>query len=143
MRRILVVAHKTIGGRPLLDQVAARIAEGDTTIHLLVPVSHPKGAFSEASLHAAASKVLEEGLTAMRALDPTGSVDVTGEVGDANPVYAARVVWNRGDHFDEVVVSTLAAGPSRWLRGDVPKRLAKSLPVPVTHVVTDQQEASV
>jgi hypothetical protein len=143
MRRILVVAHKTLGGRPLLDEVADRIAKGGVRIHLLVPVSHPKGAFSEASLHAAASAVLEEGMAAVRGLDPTGAVEVTGEVGDANPVYAARVVWNRGDRFDEVIVSTLAAGPSRWLRSDVPRRMARSLPVPVTHVVTERARANV
>jgi hypothetical protein len=143
MRRILVIGHKTLGGRPLLDEVKARIAKGATSIHLLVPVSHPKGAFSEASLHATASKVLEEGLAAMRALDPTGSVEVTGEVGDANPVYAARVVWNHGTRFDEVIVSTLAAGPSRWLRSDVPRRLAKSLPVPVTHVAAEAARVGV
>ena len=141
MRRVLVVAHKTLGGKPLLDELTARIKKGDCSIHLLVPVSHPMGAFTEASLQATATKVLEEGMTTVRALDTTGSVDVTGEVGDANPVYAAKVVWNRGEPFDEVIVSTLGTGPSRWLRSDVPRRMAKAVPVPVTHVVSESVPA--
>ena len=48
MHRILVVAHKTLGGPHLLEEVHRRIQAGPCRVHLLVPVNHPMGAFSEA-----------------------------------------------------------------------------------------------
>jgi len=142
MRRILVVAHRTLGGEHLLEEVGRRIKGGDCQIHLVVPVTHPMGAFTEASCEAEAEVALAEGMARIRRLDPTGSVDVTGEVGDANPVYAVGCVRNRGETIDEIIVSTLAPGPSRWLRGDVPKRMAKAYPdIPVVHVLGDREPA--
>lgn len=144
MRRILVVAHRTLGGPALLEEVGRRMEGGDCAVHVVVPVHHPMGAFSEASCRAEAEKVLELGLSRIRGLDPTGSVAVTGEVGDANPVYAVECVRNRGERIDEIVVSTLPKGPSRWLLGDVPKRMGRTFPgVPVHHVVGATEPASV
>src|SRR3712207_5361181 len=97
MRRILVVAHQTLGGRHLLEEVGRRIKGGNCRVHLVVPMRHPMGAYSQASCQRDAELVLEEGMRRIRELDPTGAVDVTGEVGDANPIYAAEVVRNRGE----------------------------------------------
>ena len=142
MRHILVVAHKTLGGPHLLEELAARMEGGGCAVHLVVPVNHPLGAFSEASLHADAELVLQEGLRRIRALDPTGSVDVTGEVGDANPVYAAEVVRNRGQQIDEILVSTLPRGVSHWILGNVPRRLERQFPeVEVVHLVAEAEPA--
>jgi hypothetical protein len=142
MRRILVVAHKTLGGQHLLEEVGRRMKGGDCAVHLVVPVNHPFGAFTEASLQADAQRVLDEGLRRFRELDPTGSIDVTGEVGDANPVYAAEVVKNRGEQIDEVIVSTLPKGTSRWMIGNVPKKMERLFPdVDVTHLVAAEEPA--
>ena len=144
MRRILVVAHKTLGGQHLLEEVGRRMKGGDCRIHLVVPINHPMGTFSEASCHAEAQRVLDEGIRRIRELDRTGAVDVTGEVGDANPVYAVEVVANRGEPIDEIIVSTLPKGVSRWLVGDIPKKIQRVLPnVPVTHLVGASEPASV
>jgi hypothetical protein len=142
MRRIVVVAHKTIGGPLLLQEVGHRVKVGDCEVHLVVPMSHPLGAFTEASCHAEAERALAEGIRRIRELDRTGSVDVTGEIGDTNPVYAVQCVLNRGEAIDEIIVSTLPSGPSRWLLGGVPKRMAKAFPgIPVSHVIGDQEPA--
>lgn len=142
MRRILVVAHKTLGGQHLLEEVGRRMKAGDCAVHLLVPINHPMGAFTEASCHAEAKKVLDGGLSSLRELDRTGRCEITGEVGDANPVYAAMVVRNRGERFDEVIVSTLPSGPSRWLRGGVPRKVAELFPDATTsHVVGAKEPA--
>ena len=142
MRRILVVAHKTLGGQPLLEEVGRRMKGGDCRVHLVVPVNHPRGAFTEASMHHEAEAVLEEGLRRFRSLDAAGAIDITGEIGDANPIYAAEVVRNRGEQFDEVVVSTLPRGTSRWLLRDVPKKMGRVFPdAAVTHVVAVAEPA--
>jgi hypothetical protein len=144
MRRIIVVANRTLGGRRLLEEVGRRMKAGDCRIHVVVPITHPMGSFSEASCMAEAQRALDEGTRRIRQLDPTGSIDVSGEVGDANPVYAVQCLINRGETFDEVVVSTLPPGPSRWLKGDVPKRMAKAFPGAfVAHVVDDRQPAAI
>jgi hypothetical protein len=143
MHRILVVAHKTLGGPHLLEEVRRRMQRGASSVHLVVPVIHPFSAFTEASLQADAQQVLDEGLRRFRELDPTGRTEITGEVGDANPVYAAEVVKNRGVEIDEVIVSTLPRGASRWLLGNVPKKMERVFPdVEVTHLVGDEQPAN-
>ena len=143
MRRILVVAHRTLGGGHLLEELGRRMKAGDCAVHLVVPMHHPMGAFTEASCHAEADEVLAEGTSRVRELDPTGSIDVTGEVGDANPVYAVQTVRNRGQQFDEIILSTLPPGPSRWLRADVPSRMTKAFPgVPVFHVLGSREPAT-
>ena len=52
---------------------------------------------------------------------------VDGEVGDTNPVYAATAVLRREGlgTFDEIILSTMPLGLSKWLRLDVPRRLQK------------------
>ena len=62
--------------------------------------------------------------------------EADGEVGDRDPVMAVRDAL-RGREVDEVIVSTLPKGMSRWLGEDVPSRLRDSVPVPVT-VVTQE-----
>jgi hypothetical protein len=143
MRRILVVAHKTLGGSALLEEVRRRCGEGDVSFHLVVPVTHPHTAhnWTDAQVEAEAKRVLDEGLAQFRQLDPTGSVDFTGEVGDTNPVYAVNTIINRGERFDEIILSTLPSGPSRWLRSGVPKRMAQEFAVPITHVTGDRESA--
>ncbi|MEY2436800.1 MAG: hypothetical protein QOH64_2395 [Acidimicrobiaceae bacterium] len=144
MRRILVVAHKTLGGDHLLDEVRRRLAEGDASFHLVVPEDHSGvGSWSEGQVHAAATKVLEAGLARFRELDPTGSTDFTGEIGDSNPVHAVNAIVYRGETFDEIILSTLPPGPSRWLHQDVPTRMRKEFAVPITHVVADRSPTGV
>ena len=143
MRRILVVAHKTLGGPRLLEEVGRRMHDEECRVHLLVPMNHPMGSFSEASCHASAERVLEEGERRIRELDSAGRSDVTGEVGDPNPVYATQVLKNRGEVFDEIVVSTLPKGISRWLLRDVPGKMARVYPgIPILHVMADAEPAT-
>jgi hypothetical protein len=62
--------------------------------------------------------------------------DAAGEVGCADPVAAAQDAI-RSVAVDEILLSTLPSGVSRWLGQDVPARLRRAVSVPVT-VVTAQ-----
>ena len=75
---------------------------------------------------------LDEALESMRA---AGLDNVEGIVGDPDPVVAVMEAWDPM-RFDEVVVSTLPTGSSRWLGLDLPHRLEKLTSVPVRHVVS-------
>jgi len=139
MPRYLVVAHRTLGGAALLEEVRRRLAAGDASFHLVVPVTHPSGhVWTEGEVQAEARAKLESGIASFHAL---GATAVTGEVGDVNPLHAVHVVLDRDDDFDELIVSTLPAGPSRWLKLDVPSRLRKEMTIPVTHVIGDRETA--
>jgi hypothetical protein len=56
-----------------------------------------------------------------------------GEVGVADPVQATKEVLEH-QSFDEVIVSTLPSGLSRWLKMDLPSRVARMTDAPVTTV---------
>lgn len=56
---------------------------------------------------------------------------VDGEVGNPDPAKAITEVLTR-EHFDEVALSTLPPGVSRWLRLDIPHRVQRKFHIPVT-----------
>jgi len=131
MDRCLVVANKTLMSEELLEAVRGRMAERPCEFHLLVPVSHPWRAWSDGSIKAAARAKLEEGIAHFK----EHGVDCGGEIGDSNPVFAVTDLLLR-ERFDEIIISTLPAGPSSWLHQDVPARLRRIVSMPVTHVIT-------
>ena len=70
---------------------------------------------------------------ALRRLGSLGAESVTGEVGDERPLDAIRDAV-RESNYDEIVLSTLPPGISRWLRMDLPHRVERSFDIPVVHV---------
>ena len=133
VRRVLVVANRTLCDPELLQALRHRGQSPPVQLHLVVPASHPAGFWTDARAEAEA----QERLTAIvGALDAEG-IHATGEIGDPSPVTAVRDVLRRQD-FDEIVVSTLPSGLSRWLASGVVRRLS-DLGLPVTHVVSGSQ----
>lgn len=131
MRRILVVGNETLGSDALRAAIAERLAAGPSEFHLVVPASPSHALFwSEGEANTRARGRLDEALARMHA----EGIITTGEVGDANPVLAVEDVLRHED-FDEIIVSTFPPGISRWIRQDLPHRLARHTAVPVTHVV--------
>jgi hypothetical protein len=141
VRRYLVVANQTLGGDALLDRLRALASEGPCAIHVLVPASaDPTQAFhDEDSDQRLARERLDQALTRFPQLAP--SLTVTGEVGDHRPIDAVGDVLRRGERFDGVIVSTLPAGVSRWLRLDAISRIERAVDVPVEHIVVDAKDA--
>jgi hypothetical protein len=56
-----------------------------------------------------------------------------GEIGDVDPLAEIERVL-AADRFDEIILSTLPAGASRWLALDLVHRVRRAVDVPVTHV---------
>lgn len=133
MRRYLIVANQTLLGDPLLARVRECLAAGPCSFHLVVPATHAPGKAwqLEHRDHAYAVERLEQGLDRFRAL----GVDVEGEVGDARPMDAVRDAIRNAGPFDEIILSTLPAGVSRWLHQDLPHRIHRWFELPVTTVV--------
>jgi hypothetical protein len=148
MSNYVVVAHRTLVGDHLLDHVrslcehAGRDGGEPCRFHLVVPVTHPRDhAWSDEEVTAAARKRLDEGLAAFRAAAAGSEVD--GEIGDANPVYAvATALRTHADvGWDEIIVSTLPPGVSRWLGLDVVSRIRREFDLPLTHLVAERTKA--
>jgi hypothetical protein len=135
----MVVAHRTLVEDHLLDHVRGLCEAGECTFHLVVPVTHPLGKWSEGQIEAAAEAKLDEGEAAFRAI----GAEVTGEVGDANPVYAVAAALREKPDWDwaGIIVSTLPPGISRWLGLDAVSRIKREFDLPVTHLVAERAAA--
>lgn len=132
MRRYLVVANQTVGGTHLTDLVSECVDEGECTFYVLVPASPAPAEWTHAHEHdrEAAQERLERALERFRGL----GVSARGEVGDTRPEDAIRDVLRR-ESFDEVILSTLPPGMSRWLKMDLVSRVRRAVDVPVRHLI--------
>jgi 5-formyltetrahydrofolate cyclo-ligase len=136
MRSYLIVANKTIGGEHLVEKVRECLAAGPCRFQLVVPIEPPAGhAWTEGEVVEEARKRLDAAIAKFRGL----GADVDGEVGDSNPIQAVDDALLRGS-YDEIILSTLPPGPSRWLKLDLPHRAASHFSIPVTHVVGESAD---
>jgi hypothetical protein len=134
MAEILVLANETIGGEKLLDAIRERAARGDARFHVVVPKTRPKHGnviYDEAVRDSAQVRV-DLALAFMR----EEGIHGRGEVGDPDPLNAAHdaIAEHR---IDEIIVSTLPAQSSGWMKRDLIEALESDTGLPITHVVVD------
>ena len=136
MQRFLVVANQTLGGEHLIAEVRARLAHGPCHFHILVPATAPAdhATWTEGEAQAVAKRNLGQALETFRKL----GAKADGEVGDEQPLGAIGDVL-REKEFDEIILSTLPPGISRWLGQDLVSRLERAFAIPVTHVVGEPE----
>jgi hypothetical protein len=125
---VLVVANVTATSDELLAALRERSSRGACRFTLLMPREGEN-----------AADRLAEAVEAMKA---AGLENVSGRTGDHDPIVATMEIWDPMQ-FDEIVVSTLPTGSSRWLGLDLPRRLEKLTSVPVRHVVSRPPESEV
>lgn len=139
---VLVVAHQTAATPRLLDAVRERAERGPATFHLVVPrlaqgmhkVVDPQDAGGNEARH-----VLDD---ALPKLSEAAGSRVEGSVGDSEPLMAIHDAINLGS-YDEIIVSTLPLGVSRWLKLDLISK-TRALGLPLTHVqAANKVEAAV
>ena len=124
-RRLLVVANRTADSDELFDELHNRAEQDPIAVTLLVPQELYGGAGRR--LNAALTRLHEAGIAA------------EGMLGDTDPVIAVQDAWSP-DRFDEIVVSTLPSGVSRWLGLDLPHRVSRLTGAPVAHVVAQERQ---
>lgn len=138
MRRYLVVANQTLGGRHL-ESLLRELATEDAAFHVLVPATPPSDhLWTEGEANAIARRRLDLALERFRAL----GIEATGEVGDARPLQAIDDVLSQ-DPFDEIVLSTLPPRLSKWLKLDLVHRVQTAFGLPVRHVIGARETVDV
>jgi hypothetical protein len=120
---VLVVANVTADSRELLAAMRQRQQQGPTAFTLLLPKPHQlERGEAQFRLDMAIDQAREAGLR------------VTGVIGHADPVIAVSESFHPSK-FDEIIVSTLPTGSSRWLAIDLPHRIERMTGAPTHHVV--------
>jgi hypothetical protein len=135
--RVLVVAHKTAATPALLEAVRERAGRGRTSFTLLVPnAAHGLHALvdPEDQEQSEAEQVLE---LALPLLEQAAGAPVAGMIGDPSPMNAIQDAINIHG-FDEVILSTLPARASKWLKLDLPSKVT-GLGLPVTTVTARER----
>jgi hypothetical protein len=129
--RYLIVANQTLAGGHLTAKVRELHERSPSSFYIVVPATlHHDHMWSEGEARDIARRRLESALALLRGI----GVEAEGEVGDERPTYAIRdVLADRV--FDEIIVSTLPPGASRWLRHDLPHKIEVEFGLPVTHLV--------
>jgi hypothetical protein len=138
--RVLVVAHKTAATPALIEAVRDRAQRGPAAFTLLVPnPAHGLHALvdPEDQEESGGQTVLD---LAIPLLEEAAGGPVEGLVGDPSPMNAIQDAINIHG-FDEVIISTLPARVSKWLKLDLPSKIT-GLGLPVT-TVTARDRASV
>jgi hypothetical protein len=149
VRRYLVVANQTLSGQELLDAIRDRMARGPAEFWVLAPATPAThlvtdfGALSgtfpvDPSMLPTADEIRDEGIAVARSnLDTELSrlrdlgATADGAVGDPNPMAAIEKAVAE-QQFDEIILSTLPPGISRWLALDLPHRIHRKFDVPLT-----------
>ena len=150
MSRVLVVANQTLGSSDLLESIRDRMTRGPCEFTLLVPATahaHREGTMDAINRRLAvvplpgdvrgaaevdydhARSQLEIGIEQLQKL----GAEVDGTVGDPNPVKAIQNALSRRK-YDEIILSTLPSGVSRWLGQDLPHKVRRTFKGPVTVV---------
>ena len=136
MTNILVLANETIGGKKLLDAVLRRRDEHDGDVHFYVVVPKTRPRHGNVIYDEAVRDGAQVRVDLALAFMADEGIEGTGEVGDEDPFNAAMDAI-REHGIEEILVSTLPAASSGWLRRDIPDRLREETGLPVEHVVVD------
>jgi hypothetical protein len=139
MRSYLVVGNQTLDSPELAEAIRERAAAGPARFHIVVPATPIQRGLTwdEDEARITAQDRLTAAIGRLTDLDAV----VSGEIGHRDPIEATEDAL-RARQVDEVILSTLPPGLSRWLGQDVPSRLRGSITVPVAVVTTQRESVS-
>ena len=134
MRRYLIVANQTLAAEPLVSRMRELARAAPSSFLVVVPATPPRDhLWTEGEARATARSRLDAALARFAEL----GAEVEGEVGDGNPMLAIGDALRDHGPFDEIVISTLPKGLSKWLKVDLPHRAGASFGLRVTQVVEE------
>ena len=131
-----MIANETVGGGTLRNTIRERSAGSRAEVLVVSPALNSPlkhWVSDEDDARAAAQQRLD---TSLAQLAEAG-VEARGEVGDGDPLQAMEDAL-RTFGADEIIISTHPQGRSNWLERGVVEKARERFPVPITHVVVDQ-----
>ena len=152
VHQYLVVANHTLGGQELLDAIRDRMSRGPAEFWVLVPATptiHLVNDFNALSCAfpvdldvLPSARTRDEGIadarssldTELHRLREIGAT-ADGAVGDPDPMKAIEKTLAQR-RFEEIILSTLPPGISRWLAWDLPHRVRARTDVPLTVITS-------
>lgn len=155
MGRYLVVANQTLQAQELREELRRRISAGPCSFFVIVPATSAAhydpvaaggvlpqpGMWWWAKYYARpvtdeeATEQARKRLGRMLADLASMGVSAEGDIGSSSPLQAIEKAC-AGHQFDEIIVTTLPARVSRWLRADLPHQIERRLKLPVTTIIT-------
>lgn len=157
-RRLLVVANQTLAGPELAEAVEERLRAGIQEVLVVVPATH-SAAWKAQRYQWGMAGALGTPVPDLPADDPEGErvarerldaalerlraagVNASGTVGAPDPMEAVSDVLVSTE-VDEVLISTLPAGISKWLGLDLPKRIERRFHLSVRQVTAKAEPAA-
>src|SRR5436190_2234706 len=127
LKRTLVVANQTVGGKPLLELLKRKAEEEPRSFIVISPQSGDDEGEAAQRLAHTLDQLEREGLTAI------------GQVVHPDP-YTAIQNALQAYGTDDVVISTFPETSSGWMRSNLVNRVRSSTSKPVEHVVVEAEE---
>jgi hypothetical protein len=137
MRRYLVIANQTLATHQLRQELLLRAEAGESLFHFLVPNTErdhysPAWAEYEGSIETGTEGAKERLRFALATVRAAGACAL-GALGDPDPLQAVQLQV-QCSAYDEIIVSLLPDGSSRWLEADLPSQISACTLVPVTTI---------
>jgi hypothetical protein len=128
VKRTLVVANQTVGGRELLEHLKRKAAEEPRRFIVIAPQSVTDGDGAADEAHERLAHMLSQ-------LEAAG-LEAIGQVVHPDPYTA---IQNALQFYapDDIVISTFPETRSGWMRSDLIGRVQSSTGKPVDHVVSE------
>jgi len=136
--RFLIVANQTLTDDGLLERIRGLVGS-DGHVHLVVPATATDPASTDVDDETLplATFRMRRAIERLHAL----GIDAEGEVGVPDPV-AAVAHAQQHEAADEIVLSTLPADTSHWLKVDLATALQRRFGLPVTVITAETHPAS-
>lgn len=140
-KRVLVVANRTADSPDLIAALRRQAERSPAGFTLLVPAV-PHGFAWAADMKAGWSEAVERAECAAASIRQAGLGLEEVIVGDPDPFAAVGDVLHTRE-FDEVIVSMLPRGLSKWLALGLPTRLRRAIDLPINQVTAQPRQAPV
>jgi hypothetical protein len=128
MARYLLVAHQTAESEELMVAARELAAEDPGAEFVLLVPATPTGSLLVWEEGETAEVARRRAASARERLEAQGLRVVDARAGDQDPMAAIEDEEHAGRHYAAIVVSTLPAGVSRWLKMDLLSRLRRKFP---------------
>jgi GABA permease len=144
-KRVLVLANETVTADELIAELHKIDDDGDAEYFVCVPANpvdtHQAEVKGAVFLWEATVQAAEQRLRYTLETLETRGLRANGALGDYRPLRALAEAVETF-HPDQIVISTLPAAHSAWLRHDVVDQAREAYQIPVTHVETTPTELS-